>query len=213
MNSIADIRKDYKLKTLDEQDVDASPIKQFKAWWAEAEAARIDEVNAMALSTVDAQKIPHCRIVLLKGVDDNGFIFYTNYESEKAQNIAANAHVSLLFFWKEMERQVRITGLAEKVSAAESDEYFNSRPPGSRIGAWASPQSTVIPSREMLDKSVSEIEKRFAGKTIERPPHWGGYRVIPSGIEFWQGRPSRLHDRIKYTLREDGSWKINRLAP
>ncbi|MBN8834194.1 MAG: pyridoxamine 5'-phosphate oxidase [Niastella sp. SCN 39-18] len=213
MNSIADIRKDYKLKTLDEQDVDASPIKQFKAWWAEAEAARIDEVNAMALSTVDAQKIPHCRIVLLKGVDDNGFIFYTNYESEKAQNIAANAHVSLLFFWKELERQVRITGLAEKVSAAESDEYFNSRPPGSRIGAWASPQSTVIPSREMLDKSVSEIEKRFAGKTIERPPHWGGYRVIPSGIEFWQGRPSRLHDRIKYTLREDGSWKINRLAP
>ncbi len=213
MNSIADIRKDYKLKTLDEQDVDASPIKQFKAWWAEAEAARIDEVNAMALSTVDAQKIPHCRIVLLKGVDDNGFIFYTNYESEKAQNIAANTHVSLLFFWKELERQVRITGLAEKVSAAESDEYFNSRPPGSRIGAWASPQSTVIPSREMLDKSVSEIEKRFAGKTIERPPHWGGYRVIPSGIEFWQGRPSRLHDRIKYTLREDGSWKINRLAP
>ncbi|HRB31056.1 MAG TPA: pyridoxamine 5'-phosphate oxidase [Ferruginibacter sp.] len=213
MSHIADIRKDYKLKTLDEQDVDASPIKQFNAWWAEAEAAHIDEVNAMVLSTIDAQMMPHSRIVLLKGVDEKGFIFYTNYQSEKAQNIAGNAHVSLLFFWKELERQVRITGSAEKVSQSESDEYFNSRPPGSRIGAWASPQSTVIASRKILEKNVSEIEKRFANKMIERPPHWGGYRVIPSGIEFWQGRPSRLHDRIKYSLHDDGSWKIYRLAP
>jgi len=213
MSHIADIRKDYKLKTLDEQDVDASPIKQFNAWWAEAEAAHIDEVNAMVLSTIDAQMMPHSRIVLLKGVDEKGFIFYTNYQSEKAQNIAGNAHVSLLFFWKELERQVRITGSAEKVSQSESDEYFNSRPPGSRIGAWASPQSTVIASRKILEKNVSEIEKRFANKMIERPPHWGGYRVIPSGIEFWQGRPSQLHDRIKYSLHDDGSWKIYRLAP
>lgn len=213
MSNIADIRKDYKLKTLDEQDVDSSPIKQFNAWWEEAEDAQIDEVNAMALSTVDANTAPHTRIVLLKGVDEKGFIFFSNYQSDKGENIAGNNHVSLLFFWKELERQVRIEGVAEKVSASESDAYFNSRPAGSRIGAWASPQSKMISSREILNVNVAEAEKRFSSKPIERPPHWGGYRVIPSHIEFWQGRPSRLHDRIKYSLQENGRWNIYRLAP
>lgn len=201
------------MKTLNEQNVDASPIKQFAAWWADAEAARITEVNAMALSTVDAQDVPHTRIVYLKGVDEKGFIFFSNYHSEKGNNIAGNAHVALLFFWKELERQVRIEGSAEKISEEESDAYFNSRPAGSRIGAWASPQSTVIASRAILEKNVTEIEQRFAGKSIERPPHWGGYRVIPTHLEFWQRRPSRLHDRIKYSRQKNGRWSICRLAP
>lgn len=198
---------------LSEQTVDASPIKQFMAWWADAEAARINDAHAMALSTVDAMAVPHTRIVFLKGVDEKGFVFFSNYHSEKGNNIAGNAHVALLFFWKELERQVRIEGIAKKTSELESDTYFHSRPAGSRIGAWASPQSKVIASRAILDTNVAEIEQRFAGKPIERPPHWGGYRVIPAHLEFWQGRPSRLHDRIKYSLQEDGSWDIYRLAP
>lgn len=210
--NIADIRKEYKQRSLDESDVVKDPVQQFSKWWEEAINSGIDEVNAMTLATADATGKPSARIVLLKGVDENGFVFFTNYNSHKGENIAANPFASLVFFWKELERQVRIEGTISKVSAEESDAYFNSRPAGSRIGAWASPQSKVIASRQVIEKKVQELEKDFDGKIIERPQHWGGYVVTPQVIEFWQGRPSRLHDRIRYTKVENG-WKIERLAP
>lgn len=210
--NIADIRKEYKQRSLDESDVVKDPVQQFSKWWEEAINSRIDEVNAMTLATADATGKPSARIVLLKGVDENGFVFFTNYNSHKGEDIAANPFASLVFFWKELERQVRIEGTISKVSAEESDAYFNSRPAGSRIGAWASPQSKVIASRQVIEKKVQELEKDFDGKTIERPQHWGGYVVIPQVIEFWQGRPSRLHDRIQYT-KVGNAWKIERLAP
>lgn len=212
MTNIADIRKDYKQRSLDESDVVKDPVQQFSKWWEEAMSSEIDEVNAMTLATADVAGKPSARIVLLKGFDENGFVFFTNYNSHKAAEIAANPFVSLVFFWKELERQVRIEGTIQKVAAEDSDAYFNSRPVGSRIGAWASPQSTVIPSREVIEKKVQELEKDFETKAIERPPHWGGYVVAPQLIEFWQGRPSRLHDRIQYTKVEN-DWKIERLAP
>lgn len=210
--NIADIRKEYKQRSLDESDVVKDPVQQFSKWWEEAINSGIDEVNAMTLATADATGKPSARIVLLKGMDENGFVFFTNYNSHKGEDIAANPFASLVFFWKELERQVRIEGTISKVSAEESDAYFNSRPAGSRIGAWASPQSKVIASRQVIEKKVQELEKDFDGKTIERPQHWGGYVVMPQVIEFWQGRPSRLHDRIRYTKVENG-WKIERLAP
>ncbi|MEO5942134.1 MAG: pyridoxamine 5'-phosphate oxidase [Ferruginibacter sp.] len=212
MNSIADIRKDYKLQTLNEADVDLNPIAQFSKWWNEATQSEIVEVNAMTLATATPQGKPSARIVLLKGFDENGFVFFTNYNSHKANEIAENGHAALVFFWKELERQVRIEGLVTKVSDAASDEYFNSRPEGSKIGAWASPQSKVILARTVIENNVTEIEKNFSGKEIERPPHWGGYVVKPNLIEFWQGRSSRLHDRIQYSI-EENSWLIERLAP
>jgi pyridoxamine 5'-phosphate oxidase len=212
MNSIADIRTDYKLRSLHESDVASEPFGQFSRWWEEATASDIYEVNAMTLATVSPDGTPSARIVLLKGYDESGFVFYTNYRSHKAADMEANNKVALLFFWKELERQVRIEGIIEKVEAAQSDEYFNSRPEGSKIGAWASPQSTVISSREVIEENVTELEKSFAGKQIDRPPHWGGYAVKPTLVEFWQGRPSRLHDRIQYVLKSNG-WKIERLAP
>lgn len=213
MSNIADIRTDYRQRSLSEKDVQANPIAQFSKWWAEAIDAQIDEVNAMTLATASIDGVPAARIVLLKGFDDRGFMFFTNYESFKGQQLAENPRACLVFFWKELERQVRITGLVEKASAEESDAYFNSRPEGSRLGAWVSPQSQVIGNREWLDEEENRKKKEFDGKTITRPGHWGGYIVKPVIVEFWQGRASRLHDRIQYTLDEKGNWLIERLAP
>jgi pyridoxamine 5'-phosphate oxidase len=213
MSSIADIRKDYKLKAFTEKEANTNPIDQFTQWWQEALAAEIDEVNAMTLATASPQGIPDARIVLLKGYDARGFQFFTNYNSSKGQQLETNPHATLVFFWKELERQVRISGGVERASEAESDEYYNSRPEGSRIGAWASPQSKVIADREWLDLEDQKYKDLFTAKPIVRPPHWGGYRVKPVRIEFWQGRSSRLHDRLQYTLTEGRSWKIERLAP
>jgi len=212
-STIADIRKDYKLQSLSETDVAPNAIAQFNNWWQEAVNSEIDEVNAMTLATASADGIPAARIVLLKGFNENGFVFFTNYESFKGMQLTENPRACLVFFWKELERQVRITGLVEKVSDEESDVYFNSRPEGSRIGAWASPQSQVIESREWLQEREKTYAKDFFGKPLKRPAHWGGYRVKPVTIEFWQGRPSRLHDRLQYTLQGDNTWTLERLAP
>lgn len=211
--NIADIRRDYSHKSLTEKDVDANAIKQFEKWWDEAVNSKIDEVNAMTLATASIDALPSARIVLLKEFNEKGFVFFTNYESYKAQQLAENPKACLVFFWKELERQVRITGLIQKINEKQSDEYFQSRPEASRIGAWASPQSRVIESRDWLDEKFNELVNRMEGSAIARPPHWGGYIVKPVVIEFWQGRPSRLHDRIQYTLEESGGWKIERLAP
>jgi pyridoxamine 5'-phosphate oxidase len=210
---IADIRKDYRQLSLNESDVAANPIKQFDQWWAAAMNSSIDEVNAMTLATASPDGLPSARIVLLKGYDEHGFAFFTNYNSYKGKQLEENPRACLVFFWKELERQVRVTGLIEKLSDAENDLYFNSRPEASRIGAIASPQSQVIPGREMLEALEKELSNQYGGKEIPRPSHWGGYRVKPVTVEFWQGRPGRLHDRIQYTLQETGSWKIERLAP
>ena len=223
-NAIADIRKDYKLASLEEADVASNPSDQFTRWWNEAVASQIDEVNAMTLATVNAAGVPAARIVLLKGYNPEGFIFFTNYESDKGKNLAQNPNAALVFFWKELERQIRIEGTVQKVSAEESDRYFNSRPASSRIGAWASPQSAVIENRLVIEQNVERYTSIFANDSIERPDHWGGYIVKPTSIEFWQGRSSRLHDRIRYKLetsdynaatdtRTDANWKIERLAP
>ncbi len=183
--SISSIRKDYQLRSLSESDVHASPVAQFSQWWDEALASEIDEVNAMTLSTITAAGRPSARIVLLKGFDEKGFVFYTNYESDKGKQLDANPYASLVFFWKELERQVRIEGKCERVSSEESDEYFYSRPLGSRLGAWASPQSRVIETREILDKNAAALLERYASGEVPRPPHWGGYRVVADTIEFW----------------------------
>ncbi len=213
MSSIAAIRKDYTQKTLDEAGVAADAITQFGVWWEEAVKSEIVEVNAMTLATATKEGLPDARIVLLKGYDENGFVFFTNYSSIKGRQIAENPAASLVFFWKELERQVRISGTVEKVSEADSDDYFASRPEGSRIGAWSSPQSEVIPARELIEANVTKYSEQFKAGTIPRPTHWGGYIVKPRVIEFWQGRPSRLHDRIRYTLQAGNNWKIERLAP
>ena len=211
MKSIADIRKDYRQSSLLENDISPNPIVQFTSWWNEAMQSNIDEVNALTLATANAQGKPSARIVLLKGYDENGFVFFTNYESHKGKELAANPYAAMVLFWKELERQIRIEGFAEKISAGESDEYFYSRPAGSRIGAWASPQSAVINDRNILEENVKNYSQNF-GENIPRPVHWGGYRVVPSLIEFWQGRSNRLHDRIQYR-KENNNWIIERLAP
>lgn len=212
--SIASIRKEYMREALSENDVDEHPLRQFSRWWEEAVKAEIDEVNAMTLSTVSLTGRPSARIVLLKGFDESGFVFFTNYESRKGEELSHTPFASLLFFWKELERQVRIEGRCEPVSEAESDAYFLSRPEGSRIGAWASPQSREIISRDLLEENIRRVQHAFKEMIIPRPPHWGGYRVIPEQMEFWQGRPSRLHDRIVYRLPgDDGNWQLARLAP
>lgn len=211
--NIADIRKNYSQKKLSEKKVANNPIKQFAKWWKQAVASKIDEVNAMTLATASPDGVPSARIVLLKDISEEGFTFFTNYNSFKGQQLAENPKACLIFFWKELERQVRITGLVQKINAAASDEYFNSRPEASQIGAIASPQSQVIESREWLDKHYKELKKQLEEQKIKRPEHWGGFIVKPVIIEFWQGRPSRLHDRLQYTLQENGQWKIERLAP
>lgn len=212
-STIADIRRDYSQKSLSETEVDKNPIQQFARWWEEAINSKIDEVNAMTLATASSDGLPSARIVLLKGFDERGFVFFTNYESYKGRQLAENPKACLVFFWKELERQVRITGLVVKISPEESDEYFHSRPEASQIGAWVSPQSRVIESRQWLDKKFKEQVRLMEGTSIQRPPYWGGYLVKPVELEFWQGRPSRLHDRIQYTLDENGNWMIERLAP
>lgn len=212
-NSIAATRKVYQLQSLLEKDVDINPVLQFQKWWQQAIESKIDEVNAMTLSTSSLSGVPSSRIVLLKGIQDDGFTFFTNYDSHKGKEIAQNPQVALLFFWKEMERQVRIEGIVSKINGEESDEYFYSRPRESRVGAWSSPQSTVISNREVLQENVHKYEKEFENKEVPRPENWGGFLAKPYEIEFWQGRPNRLHDRIVYTLKEDFDWKISRLAP
>ena len=207
--SIAGIRKDYILKSFNESDANADAITQFDKWWHEAMSSSIPEVNAMTLATSSADGVPSARIVLLKGFDENGFVFFTNYDSYKAQQLEENPRACLVFFWKELERQVRITGIVEKTDAKISEEYFNSRPEMSRISAMVSPQSSVIESRQWLETQVANIKP----SSIKRPDNWGGYLVRPITIEFWQGRANRLHDRIQYTLEESGGWKMERLAP
>ena len=210
---IASIRIDYKLKSLSEEDTAANAFEQFARWWSEARNSHLHEVNAMTLATADKDGNPSARIVLLKGYDERGFIFFTNYKSAKGNELAANPKASLLFFWKELERQIRIDGSVEKVSAAESDVYYKSRPAGSRIGAWASPQSSVIENRKVIEDNFLKFEEQFGTENIPRPEYWGGYLVRPVKIEFWQGRSSRMHDRIQYTLQTNGNWKRERLAP
>jgi pyridoxamine 5'-phosphate oxidase len=210
--NIADIRKDYQLAALDEAVTGDDPLLFFAKWFNEAVNAKAGEVNAFTLATVDAANKPHARIVLLKGLDDKGFVFFTNYDSAKGHNIADNNNVAAVYFWMELERQVRVEGIIEKVAPEESDAYFQSRPEGSRLGAWASPQSSTIATRNILDENYKRYEAQF-GADIPRPPHWGGYRIIPNKIEFWQGRSSRMHDRILFTQDDKGNWNKSRLAP
>ena len=209
---LQNLRQDYRTAELLETDVDADPINQFEKWFKDALSAQLYEPNVMTLATADRFGKPSARIVLLKGFDQNGFTFYTNYESHKGKELKENPQATLVFFWAELERQIRIDGVVSKVDAQVSDDYFHSRPKGSQIGAIASPQSKTIEKREVLEENVLQLNTQYADLEIPRPEHWGGYLVEPLNIEFWQGRPSRLHDRINYTL-EDGKWIINRLAP
>ena len=210
--NIADIRKEYTLKSLELEDVGPSPIPYFLIWLEEAIKSAALEVNAMNLSTINLKNRPSSRTVLLKGVD-HGFVFYTNYDSRKGLELAKNPFAALTFFWPELERQVRIEGQVEKVSKELSDTYYLSRPLNSQVGAWASPQSQPIPNREFLEKRVRTSLERFRNEALKRPDNWGGYRIIPDYVEFWQGRASRLHDRIAFSMEETGTWGKKRLAP
>lgn len=210
--NIQNLRQDYRAAELAEADVDKSPFKQFEHWFKEALDAQLYEPNVMTLATADLSGKPSARILLLKAFDENGFVFYTNYASKKGEQLAQNPQAAMVFFWPELERQVRIEGTIVMVSEEESTTYFHSRPAGSQIGATASPQSSIIADRTLLEERVKELSAAYAGQEIPRPAHWGGYLLEPDLIEFWQGRPSRLHDRINYQLVE-GVWTINRLAP
>lgn len=210
--SIADLRTEYRRNVLTEQDVAENPIDQFQQWFDEAVKAAVLEPNAMCLATATPDAYPSARMVLLKGVDARGFVFYTDYRSRKGQELADNPHASLCFFWAELERQVRINGAVQRISRAESDVYFQSRPLSSRVGAWTSHQSMVLTDRTVLETQLADNERRFADGTVPLPEHWGGFRIVPEEIEFWQGRESRLHDRIQFR-REAGAWARRRLSP
>lgn len=209
--SIADLRENYEKGALLESDAAASPFDQFQHWFDEARAAAAPEANAMTLATASREGRPSARTVLLKGLDDHGFVFFTNYQSRKGLELTSNPFAALLFFWPSLERQIRIEGAIQTVSAAESDAYYASRPLGSRLGAWVSEQSTEIANREALVQRTAEIREQY-GEDPPRPPHWGGYRLVPERFEFWQGRPSRLHDRLAYKLEAE-QWRMVRLAP
>lgn len=210
--NIADIRINYSKKSLEEADALKNGIDMFEAWWNEAMDSEITEVNAMTVATVK-DGIPNARVVLLKAFDERGFVFFTNYNSQKGHELEENPNACLVIFWKELERQIRITGTVEKTSVQESIDYFNSRPDGSKLGAWSSAQSVVIAGKSWLKETFDYYNERFKRGVIPKPPHWGGYRVKPATIEFWQGRPNRLHDRLLYTKLENGEWKIERLSP
>lgn len=211
-NTLSNLRKNYSLNELDETSVDASPFKQFNRWFEEALSSELPEPNAMTLATANQSGEPSARIVLLKSFDESGFIFFTNYESRKGKEIFENPKAALLFFWVELERQIRIEGKIEKISRIDSFDYFRSRPHDSQIGAWCSPQSSVIPDRNFLEDRFVKLSVEFSAGNVPLPNNWGGYKVIPDTFEFWQGRASRLHDRIFYSL-DNGKWEISRLAP
>jgi pyridoxamine 5'-phosphate oxidase len=211
--SLADLRTEYTQTGLEERDLNPNPLLQFQKWFEQALRSEIREPNAMVLATVNAGGQPSIRIVLLKGVDERGFTFFTSYRSRKALEFEANPRAALNFPWIDLERQVNVIGSVTKVSAQESEAYFNSRPRGNRLGAWASHQSEVILDRSVLEKRMQELESKYAGGDVPLPPDWGGYRLKPSELEFWQGRPNRLHDRFRYLLQSDHSWRIDRLSP
>ena len=211
--SIADLRREYTRAVLHEDDLHPDPIEQFREWFSQALETDVHEPTAMTLATASPDGRPSARMVLLKGIEPEGFVFYTDYRSRKARELEANPHAALVFFWPELERQVRVTGVVRRVTTAESEAYFRSRPPGSRISAWASRQSEVLQSRAELEDRIREMRERFADGEIPLPPHWGGYRLEPETIEFWQGRESRLHDRIRYSRLSDGGWRTERLSP
>ena len=211
--SVADLRQNYTRSGLTEAEIDPNPFSQFYLWFHQAIEAQLPEPNAMTIATVAGNGQPSARIVLLKNFDERGFVFFTNYNSLKGKQLAANPQAALVFWWAELERQVRIEGKVVKISDSESNEYFHSRPQGSQLGAWVSNQSQVIESRAVLDCKLEDLEAQYQQQEITRPPHWGGFRVIPRTIEFWQGRPNRLHDRLCYYLRKENTWEIKRLAP
>ena len=214
MTSIADLRRDYAHATLNEGDVAPDPIAQFTRWFDEAVKAEVLEPNAMTLATATPDGAPSARVVLVKGVDERGFVFYTDYRSRKGEELAANPRAALVFYWGELERQVRVEGRAGRVFKGESDAYYGSRPRGSQLGAWASAQSRPASGREALEERLRGLEAEYEGRReVPRPPFWGGYRIVPEEIEFWQGRENRLHDRLLYRRRDDGGWRIERLQP
>jgi pyridoxamine 5'-phosphate oxidase len=211
--AIADIRREYARARLSEKDLSHDPIVEFARWFAEAQESQVGDVNAMTLATASAGGAPSARIVLLKGFDDRGFVFFTDYRSRKGTELEANPRAALVFYWGELERQVRITGTVWRTTLEESQAYFESRPLNSRLGAWVSQQSQVIPSRESLESGLREVEERYPEGKVPLPPYWGGFRLRPDEIEFWQGRESRLHDRIRYLRREGAEWRVDRLSP
>ncbi len=211
--ALADLRKDYSLAGLAEKDLAKDPFRQFEKWFQEAEAAKLTEPNAMTLATATREGRPSARTVLLKGLDGRGFVFYSNYESRKGREIAANPQVTLLFPWIALERQVIVEGTLTKVAREESEAYFHSRPRASQLGAWVSQQSSIISGRAVLEDAMKALEKKYAGEEVPTPPNWGGWRVAPETVEFWQGRRSRLHDRLRYSRGKNGDWTVERLAP
>jgi pyridoxamine 5'-phosphate oxidase len=211
--NLADLRIEYTKSGLHRAELDPSPIAQFRKWFAQALSAQLVEPSAMTLATADKDGRPSARIVLLKAADERGFAFFTNYESRKGRELAENPHAALVLYWPELEREVLVAGAVTQVSRAESAEYFAKRPRGSQLGAWVSKQSSVVPDHTFLEAELQQVEQRFAGRDVELPPYWGGYVLQPVRLEFWQGRPNRLHDRFQYSKQADGTWRIDRLSP